>query len=213
VDVVSVRCGYCKNRHESKEQVLRCRDAAQSGATVRTPVSDGSSRDSELGQVADRSRSLANSYSAERKAQKKEKRTDQESNRQRVSSVQEQSYESRSLRRQQRQEVVDSEFELKRRSRASVVRTAEVNKKYRFRCVNCSHEFISAATPWPRCRRCPAGSQVVCVCSGKRCGIEFVRRDVGRLCDRCSGKASEIRGSMKGGISEVWKTGRHSKGT
>jgi len=109
----------------------------------------------------------------------------------------------------------DREYEQKRAERASVVRKAEEKKssgkKYKFRCKTCNRTFFAKQRPWPRCNKCQNDLSVVCVCSGDGCQKEFLDRMVDSYCSRCDDRS--IRESFGGGISSVWKRGKHSKGT
>ncbi len=101
--------------------------------------------------------------------------------------------------------------------RASPVRYAEKKKasrrKYKFCCRTCNRSFFADEKPWPRCRKCRNDSAIVCVCSSNGCQKEFPGRKVLAYCDRCEDERHGIRDSFYGGISNTWKTGRHSKGT
>ena len=111
----------------------------------------------------------------------------------------------------------EREFDQKRAARASSVRAAEDEKasrrKYKFCCRTCNRSFFADEKPWPRCRKCRNDSAIVCVCSSNGCQKEFPGREVLAYCDRCEDERHGIRDSFYGGISNTWKTGRHSKGT
>jgi len=109
------------------------------------------------------------------------------------------------------------QYDQKWAGRASSVRAAEDEKasrrKYKFCCRTCNRSFFADEKPWPRCRKCQNDSAIVCVCSGNGCQKEFPGRGVLAYCDRCEDKRHGIRDSFYGGISNIWKTGKHSRGT
>lgn len=111
----------------------------------------------------------------------------------------------------------DAGFDVKRRRRAAPIRKAEEHRqeaeKYRFRCATCRRRFFASAKPWPRCHACQDDSAVLSVCSGDQCRTEFPGRELARFCGRCVGGRNDIRDSRRGGLSEYWKRGRHSRGT
>ena len=118
--------------------------------------------------------------------------------------------ETRNAERLQKEADQDREYAEKRKRQAAASRT---KPKYRFRCQGCSHEFWATSKPWPCCNACNTNRLVRCVCSEEQCNEVFKKRRVATRCHACARREKDVRNSLRGGLAEDWKRGKHSRGT
>ncbi len=122
----------------------------------------------------------------------------------------EQERKERALKRKKKEK--ERHYEQNRPTRSAKIQQSRFEEKFKFRCTSCEREFVTTRDPWPQCRKCPELPPVELICSGRGCGKALSEDIAYRFCYRCDPHCREIRGSLHGGVSEFWKTGRHSKG-
>jgi hypothetical protein len=120
---------------------------------------------------------------------------------------------TRTFNRSQKERERDSHYDQKRRARSAQLVQSPSTRKSKFRCNACKREFVTGSSPWPQCRKCPGSPAAERICSNGKCGRPLPADTANRYCHRCHLSSQEIRDTFGGGLSEYWKSGRHTRGT